>query len=209
MHPPEQKDGRHKRSEATRGRLLEAAAELFCEFGFPGTTLDAIARRAGVNKALIRYHFGGKKGIYSQVLLDAISIGRELLAPVRDLGGHAAEPLEAYVDALGVFFERCPHFGPTIVREWMSAGANVEPEVMSEFLHFFNVDREILETGQRKGELRATDPHATHLALLGSLVFFQITRAVRQTHARPDVPALDTETFRNHVKEFLRLGLRP
>lgn len=46
--------------ERTRARILEAAERLFSRDGFDATTVDEIARAAGVNKALIYYHFENK-----------------------------------------------------------------------------------------------------------------------------------------------------
>ena len=44
--------------------LLRAAADRFAHRGYHGTTVEAIARLAGVNKALVSYHFGGKEQLY-------------------------------------------------------------------------------------------------------------------------------------------------
>ncbi|MGE4608973.1 MAG: TetR family transcriptional regulator, partial [Myxococcota bacterium] len=38
--------------------ILEAAESLFIEMGYAGTSLRAIATRAGVNLASAHYHFG-------------------------------------------------------------------------------------------------------------------------------------------------------
>jgi TetR/AcrR family transcriptional regulator len=46
--------------EKTRARILAVAEELFADRGFDATSVDAIARKAGVNKALIYYHFASK-----------------------------------------------------------------------------------------------------------------------------------------------------
>ena len=54
--------------EATRQALLRAGAELFAERGFDGVPIDEVAARAGVNKALISYHFRGKRGLYVAIL---------------------------------------------------------------------------------------------------------------------------------------------
>ena len=52
-----------------RERILEAAAEEFGRAGFSGAKVDAIARRAGVNKAGLYYHLGNKEKLYEAVLL--------------------------------------------------------------------------------------------------------------------------------------------
>jgi AcrR family transcriptional regulator len=47
----------------TKAKILGAAERLFAERGFNGTSIDKIARTAGVNKGLIYYHFKDKKDI--------------------------------------------------------------------------------------------------------------------------------------------------
>ncbi len=53
---------------ATRGRILEAAGEQFAERGFREATVRMICERAGVNISAIKYYFGGKEELYSEVL---------------------------------------------------------------------------------------------------------------------------------------------
>ena len=48
-------------AEATRERILEAAAELFLERWYDDVTLAAIAKRAGVSGQTVINHFGGKE----------------------------------------------------------------------------------------------------------------------------------------------------
>lgn len=55
---------RVRQREASRGRLLEAAIAAFAESGFEGASTHAIARDAGLRQSLIRYHFGGKSGLW-------------------------------------------------------------------------------------------------------------------------------------------------
>ncbi len=53
--------------QETRERLLAAAALLFAERGFFGTTVRDIAQRAQVNIAAGHYHFGSKQELYLEV----------------------------------------------------------------------------------------------------------------------------------------------
>jgi len=204
-------DRRRLRSDSTRAALLSAASALFAERGFAGATLDAIAEQAGVNKALIRYHFGGKQGLYSKVLQDGIDAGRALFEPVRASSAPPRERFAAYVRALCELGFSRREFVFILVREEMTGGRNIEPEVFGDFAQFFLIDREILEAGMAAGVFRNVDPHASHLSLVGSLVFFLISEPLRQ--ARADVPASDVqrEAYVRHVEElFLRgLGIDP
>jgi AcrR family transcriptional regulator len=49
--------------DKTRKRILDAAERLFAAGGFHATSVDQIARTAGVNKALIYYHFADKSAL--------------------------------------------------------------------------------------------------------------------------------------------------
>jgi TetR/AcrR family transcriptional regulator len=59
-----------RRIDADRSRrvLLDAALEEFAAKGFAGARVRDIATRAGVSKDLINYYFGGKEGLYAEVL---------------------------------------------------------------------------------------------------------------------------------------------
>lgn len=65
---------------ATRARVLRAAAELFAERGFHGTTVRDIATRAGANVAAGHYHFGSKRDLYIEVLRATFAEVRGVLA---------------------------------------------------------------------------------------------------------------------------------
>lgn len=52
------------KSEETKQLLLKAATSAFAYDGYHGASLKKIARTAGVNPALIAYHFGNKEGLY-------------------------------------------------------------------------------------------------------------------------------------------------
>ncbi|MET8178627.1 helix-turn-helix domain-containing protein [Streptomyces sp. NPDC005336] len=53
--------------ERSRRLLLEAAKEEFAQKGYAGARVQDIADRAGLNKQLINYYFGGKEGLYKEL----------------------------------------------------------------------------------------------------------------------------------------------
>ena len=57
----------------TRNKIMVAALEEFNRLGLTGARVDAIAEKAGVNKAMIYYHFSSKKNLYHEII--KITIG--------------------------------------------------------------------------------------------------------------------------------------
>src|ERR687893_888916 len=57
-----------RRRAETRGRLLDAAADLFAERGIDGSSIDAIAEGADRTSGAVYDHFGGKEGLLFALL---------------------------------------------------------------------------------------------------------------------------------------------
>ena len=62
------KIGRPSGSSDTRARLIEAARTLFQERGYDATSVRAIAGVAGVDAAMVNHYFGGKEGLFQEVM---------------------------------------------------------------------------------------------------------------------------------------------
>lgn len=58
-------------TEVTRAALIKAATAVFAEHGYEGGSVRQITQRALANQAAVNYHFGGKEGLYRDVLLAA------------------------------------------------------------------------------------------------------------------------------------------
>lgn len=76
----------------TRARLLRAAGQVFAEAGYHAATIRRISARAGVNVALVNYHFRDKLGLYLEVLRECVRAAR--LEVMYDVLGQDAPPEE-------------------------------------------------------------------------------------------------------------------
>ena len=56
-----------ERREATRGRILEAAARLFAEQGYEATSTQQILEAAGTSRGALYHHFETKQAIFEAV----------------------------------------------------------------------------------------------------------------------------------------------
>jgi AcrR family transcriptional regulator len=79
--------------DATRARLIDAAAHVFAEHGFQAATVRDICTRAGANIAAVNYHFRDKAGLYLAVLRHSMNAGGQ--PEPREIAANAATPEDA------------------------------------------------------------------------------------------------------------------
>lgn len=84
----ERRRGRRPGGADTRATLVAAAREVFIESGYDGATVRAIARRAGVDAAMVNHWFGGKEALFAEAVLRLPFNPQQLIAGLMD-GDHA------------------------------------------------------------------------------------------------------------------------
>jgi AcrR family transcriptional regulator len=99
-------------------QILEAADDLFGDVGFDATTTREIAERAGVNKALIHYHFSSKDGLLEK-LLDRYydQLAETLKASLENTGGDLRSRFGDLIDAYLEFLIQNRNFSRIVQRE--------------------------------------------------------------------------------------------
>ena len=91
--PPRQR----RSSDEVRRCILDAAASLFAELGFDGTTTRQIASAAGVAEPLVFRHFGSKAGLLEAVIVEPLSAFVEQFADRWEHEMRTSRKLEARV----------------------------------------------------------------------------------------------------------------
>lgn len=205
---PRRRRARHP--TGTREALLVAATRLFAERGFDGVSVAGIAEAAGVNKALVSYHFGGKRKLYLAIIVSVLS---EIAARAESLAA-SSEPapdlLRAFVAAVGELASHRPHFPAMMLREVLAGGPRLEREIASRLVAVLGSVRRIVERGIREGAFRPVDPVFTHLSLVGSLLFFFATASFRRRVAEATsapVDGLAVGDYVRHVEDLFTRGL--
>jgi TetR/AcrR family transcriptional regulator len=164
------------RPEPSRSAILHAAVEEFAEQGEDGARMEAIARAAGVNKALLHYYFGNKEGLYAAaldwvlagmlerqlaILQGPGSAGRRILRHLlSNFQGMASLPVYARL------------MGHEMVRARQGQSARLPRMVEDYFRPLVAVLTAVLEEGMAQGEFRPLDPTQTLLSLMGANVFY-------------------------------------
>lgn len=106
-------------------RILEAADGLFGEVGFDRTSTREIAERAGVNKALIHYHYSSKDGLLESLLDRYYDSLEATISDSLDSPGDLRERFGALIDAYIGFLVENENFSRIVQRE-ASGGRHTE-----------------------------------------------------------------------------------
>jgi AcrR family transcriptional regulator len=106
------KTARKDKAAATRRRMLEAASELFTDRGYAATSIERIAKRAGVAGPTVYFTFGSKLALLKE-LLDVSVAGDDAPVPTLDrpwvvaaAGAEPAEQIRLQVQAAREIAER-------------------------------------------------------------------------------------------------------
>ncbi|MEW9528076.1 TetR/AcrR family transcriptional regulator [Microbispora sp. NPDC049125] len=122
--------GRQQPGEETRERLIEAAAETLRTEGYAGTSARVIARAAGVNSALVFYHFGG----VDPLLLAALDRSSEQRMRTYEEALAGVRTLEELVEAANGIYRADIEGGHiTLFSELVGAGI-ARPELRAEIV---------------------------------------------------------------------------
>jgi len=148
-----------QRDLTTRDRILSAALDEFTEFGQAGARVDRIARAAGVNKAMIYYHFSSKEKLFLETVRsffdNVAQRARETVQPTASL----REALFALATLHAETLQRNPRLAPLMMREL----ARPQNEMVEQIAHAFGASgipqrvMAYLDEGVKAGHFRPID----------------------------------------------------
>jgi TetR/AcrR family transcriptional regulator len=194
-----------------REKILQAAAKEFAEKGYTGSRVDAIARRAGVNKALLYYHLGDKATLYGEVILSNLRGAEAAMHRALQQNQKPEEKFRTVVHTVAHMIAEAPYLPRLILREAAFGGLNLPDPVLKEIGRIFILIRSVLEEGQAHGDFRSTNPLMTHFLIAGSILFLSVSTPLRQRLSKLenlDVPLAESpDEIAAHITDILLNGL--
>jgi len=176
----------------TKLALIEAAGELFAAYGFEGTSVRAIAEKAGANVASINYHFGSKENLYTEVMRYVVYRGRSLTPSVvveadarLDTPEGAAEVIRELVKAdFAAFYaaDQPAWYGRLITRSLLDP----TPPLQVVVKQIFEPDHEALKVifMRARPGMTADEARFWAFALTGQVIFYEFCRAPVLLHLK-------------------------
>jgi TetR/AcrR family transcriptional regulator len=182
QHPPRM--GSRGQPEESRAAILQAAAKEFAELGIAGARTDAIAREAGVNKALLYYYFEDKETLYGAVLDHAFSGMKAKVFRVLDSDLPPREKIMAYAGEYFDFIASNQIYPKLMQREMMRAregnSVHIDRLIKTYFQPIYRRVGQLLREGIAEGEFRKVDPAHFVPSMISMIVFYFSSAPVMQ-----------------------------
>ena len=156
---------------ARRAQIVDCAIDAIAEMGFANASVDQIAKRAGVSKGVITYHFPSKEEIVNAVIEKVVVAGRAYMEPRIMAETSAAERLRAYIVSDLEFIDANRKPLIALVEIAMSArradgSLVIGPESLAQ--RAANLE-ELLRAGQRSSEFRRFNTRVMALTIIPAI----------------------------------------
>lgn len=202
---------------SAREQILDAAAALFVESGFSGTSTRAIADRVGIRQQSLYYHFAGKDEILVELLSNSVRPSNEFVRIIESHvssggdgeGAAGAAGAAGASGAAGALYALASMDAATLRATPHNIGVlYLQPEIQDERFDAFRQERARLR--EAYGRLGAAAAHPEVAAVLdqrrlGTLLI-QLAEVVIQLRSDGDADPADDDTIAASCLRVLGLG---
>jgi AcrR family transcriptional regulator len=170
------------RSKGAREAILEAATDLFAEFGYDATPVQQIVERAGVTKGALYHHFAAKEDILFHIYGDTFAEQLADLDRVVARGDSPGTALREVIVSLVTATAKAAKAASVFSHEITRMSSEHYAEQQQEWRRYQDTVRELIARGQREGAFRAAAS-----PLLTSWAIFGVTNSMHSWF-KPDGP---------------------
>ena len=143
--------------------ILKAAEDEFARHGFKGTSMNAIALKAGLPKANLHYYFTNKLGLYIAVLSNIIELWDSTFNSL-SAEDDPAQALSSYIRTKMEFSRRQPEASRVFAMEIISGGACLTEYFTQDYRTWFQGRAAVFQAWIDAGKMDPVDP--VHLIFL-------------------------------------------
>lgn len=152
-----QRDGQKQRTfteTARRAQIVDEAVRTIADVGYSRASLGEIARRLGVSKGVISYHFASKEDLIAEIIKTTIEQGASFVRQYVDTAAPASQQLRGYIQGELAFLSAHRAHAIALVEIYNARAADYAPHARA----FVAGLQDLLQRGQRDGVFRNFSP---------------------------------------------------
>lgn len=149
---------RSRIQQRNRETILDAALDVFSQFGFRGATLDQIAEAAGLSKPNLLYYFPSKEAIHAELLENLLDAW---LQPLRDLDpeGEPMDELLRYVRRKLAMSRDMPRESRLFANEMLQGAPRLGENLSGPLRALVDDKAAVLQRWMDAGRIASVPPH--------------------------------------------------
>ncbi len=205
---------RLEEKEARRKQIVDAAEEVYADTGWDELTIDQVARRARLSRALVYVYFKDKFDLHCAICERSLLLLGDRFEQAAARHSRGRDQVEALGRSYVAFSQEVPHYFQALARYEAHSPTHVEGDsneaacqVAGERVHAIMV--ECITRGMQDGSIRADlgNPYLTAVTLWGFMHGIIQIAATKANMLACD--GISTQQLIDHALRMSSLGLSP
>jgi len=160
----------------TEEKIIKAAENEFIEQGFSGARMQAIANKAGINKALLHYYFRSKQKLFEVIFKTAFKLFiPKIIGTFKRNDLDFFEKIKLFVSDYITLIQKNPHIPGFIIHELSTKSSTLSKIISEQSIDIEPIKKQIRDEIE-KGTIKAIEPEQLIINVI-SLCIFPIVAA--------------------------------
>lgn len=192
-------------------RIQDAGKKVFAECGYERTSISAICKKAGVNRAMVSYYHGGKLTLYRIIMETAV--GR-FTRHLRETVYNIEEPLKrlrAFIEIQIGFYLNEREIGKIIEREMGSNFVNAGDILTNNFIQALAILTDVIQQGIDSGDFdKSITPNDAAIFIIGAVsVQFVLNSFTQRIIFSPELVKEQGDRLSDRIFNLVVYGISP
>ena len=187
----------------TKKRILDVATEEFATLGYSGLSMNKLAEKLKINKAMIYYYFKDKRNLYDEVISSIIELNEEEKKEILNSSLEAKEKFKRYIKLYTKTINNNPNIIPLTLREMANFDLGIENNIPNSIEQELVLMKQIILQLNLKEKYKDIDFYELKAMIIGTISsYYSMQKTPLKLSNIKDFDKNDTKIL-NYVKEFI------
>lgn len=187
----------------TKKRILDVATEEFATLGYSGLSMNKLAEKLKINKAMIYYYFKDKRNLYDEVISSIIELNEEEKKEILNSSLEAKEKFKRYIKLYTKTINNNPNIIPLTLREMANFDLGIENNIPNSIEQELVLMKQIILQLNLKEKYKDIDFYELKAIIIGTISsYYSMQKTPLKLSNIKDFDKNDTKIL-NYVEEFI------
>lgn len=187
----------------TRKNILDVATEEFATLGYSGLSMNKLAEKLKINKAMIYYYFKDKRNLYDEVISSIIELNEEEKKEILNSSLEAKEKFKRYIKLYTKTINNNPNIIPLTLREMANFDLGIENNIPNSIEQELVLMKQIILQLNLKEKYKDIDFYELKAMIIGTISsYYSMQKTPLKLSNIKDFDKNDTKIL-NYVEEFI------